>query len=390
MTPGSDDRIARIVLLGLGHTNVEIVRRWRAQPIRGVSLSCVSNESCATYSGMLPGVLAGQYTSDDMSIDLARLCSVAGTQLVVGDVIRVDRGARTLHLADGRVVSFDLLSVGIGSVPSFANVEVDRAAGLVAIKPMQTFLARLADAVRAAVDSRRDARPRIVVVGAGAGGVEVGLTLPTYLRDRLAVGASPDLTLVSSAALTPGRLARTNRRVERALLRRGVRVVAGHKVVRVAPTGVTLADGRMFEADVIVWATEASAPPLLARFDLPRDPRGFLLTGPTLQTVGDPAIFAVGDSGSIVGTTTPRAGVYAVRQGPILWENIGHAVAGTPLRTYRPQPGFLTLLNTGDGRAVGEWRRFSFEGAWCWRLKDAIDRRFMRRYQEPASSAPGR
>jgi NADH dehydrogenase FAD-containing subunit len=92
-------------------------------------------------------------------------------------------------------------------------------------------------------------------------------------------------------------------------------------------------------------------------------------------------VFAVGDSGTIAGAPTPKAGVYAVRQGPILWENIQCLLAGAPLRPYVPQSGFLRLLNTGEGRAIGEWKAWSFEGRWLWRLKDRIDRRFVARYQ---------
>jgi hypothetical protein len=50
---------------------------------------------------------------------------------------------------------------------------------------------------------------------------------------------------------------------------------------------------------------------------------------------------------------------------------------GRPLRPYRPQTSFLRLINTGDGRAIGEYRGFTFEGRWCWWLKDWIDRRFI-------------
>jgi selenide,water dikinase len=93
-------------------------------------------------------------------------------------------------------------------------------------------------------------------------------------------------------------------------------------------------------------------------------------------------IFVVGDTGSIDGLPTSKAGVYAVRQGPVLRSNIRRILEGRPLRRYAPQRGFLKLLNTGDGRAIGEWKGLSFEGRWAWRLKDAIDGSFMDRHQD--------
>lgn len=133
---------------------------------------------------------------------------------------------------------------------------------------------------------------------------------------------------------------------------------------------------------MVVWATGAATPPLLARLGLPTDPRGFLLTRDTLQSTSGAPVFTVGNTGTIAGASTPKAGVYAVRQGPVLWDNIQRTLRGAPLRPYRPQRRFLRLLNTGDGRAIAEWRGLSFEGVWCWWLKDAIDSRFMKPYQD--------
>jgi hypothetical protein len=85
---------------------------------------------------------------------------------------------------------------------------------------------------------------------------------------------------------------------------------------------------------MVLWATSAAAPPLLGKLGLPTDDRGFLLTRPTLVSTGDHSIFAVGDSGTIEGETLPKAGVYAVRQGPILWENVQRVLRGRPPAAY--------------------------------------------------------
>ena len=59
------------------------------------------------------------------------------------------------------------------------------------------------------------------------------------------------------------------------------------------------------------------------------------------------------------------------------------------LRPYRAQAGFLSLLNAGDGTAVAAWKGLAFHGRAMWRLKDAIDRRFMARFQGLAAQRSG-
>ena len=100
---------------------------------------------------------------------------------------------------------------------------------------------------------------------------------------------------------------------------------------------------------------------------------------PTLQVEGTEHLFAVGDCASLTGMQ--KAGVYAVRSGPILAENLRRALAGQALRNYEPQQEYLSLLNLGDGTALGIKRGIAFEGRWVMHLKDRIDRRFVERYQ---------
>jgi selenide,water dikinase len=365
------------VLVGVGHTHAEIVRRWHRRPIAGAELTCVSDAPVATYSGMLPGVLAGQYRPDDLSIDLPRLCQRSGVRLIVGDVRAFD--ARTGELSVGDApLSFDVASIGVGSVPSMAGVVIDDGAPLVAVKPMRSFLGRLdAQLSRTA----GGARVCVAVVGAGAGGIEIAFTLLPFLRARVSSDTNVQVALVAGPdGPTPGQWPGTTRRVLAALARKGIAVV-NHRATRVTKSHLECAGGGTIEIDAVIWATGAVAPPLLGTLGLPTDGLGFLLTAVTLRTTGGGPVFAVGDSGTVVGVRAAKAGVHAVRHAPVLWDNLRRTLTGAPLRRYRPRPHFLRLLNTGDGRAIGEWRGRSFEGTWAWWLKDRIDRRFIARYR---------
>jgi selenide,water dikinase len=315
-----------------------------------------------------------------MEIDLVRLCAAAGARLIVGQPTGLDLAGRRLLFAGRPPLPYDVLSIGIGSVPKPPELELDGETVL-AIKPMQTFLDRLDSRLRG-LASRIEARAlRVVIAGGGAGGTEVAFCLPPRIQAQ--VGIVPEITLVNATdQVSTGIQPRTAELVRREFESRGVKLILNQRVLKVADGSVGLENGEQLHADLILWATNAEAPAILATLGLPTDERGFLATRPTLQTTADQPIFAVGDSGTIIASPMPKAGVYAVRQGPILRKNLRRLVEKQPLLTYRPQKGFLKLLNTGDGRAIGEYRSFSFQGRWCFQLKNGIDSRFIDKYQD--------
>jgi selenide, water dikinase len=382
-----------VVLLGVGHTNAHVLKMWRMDPIEGARLTCVSNFPVVTYSGMLPGVLAGQYPQERMEIDLVRLCAAAGARLIVGKVTGLDRENRRLLFEDRPPLPFDILSIGIGSVPSREGLkEADDT--LLPIKPMQTFIQRLEERLRVGRPFR--AAPNgmdgpegpsykalnLVIVGGGVGGTEIAFCLPAAIK-RVLGDAEYKITLIDSGdQVAGGTSPLTAENVAKVLAHRHVKIVLGKRVTHIAKGNVWLDDGTFLQADIVMWATSATSPPLLTNFDLPKDDRGFLLTEPTLQVAGVDGIFAVGDTGTIRGHDLPKAGVYAVREGPVLWENLQRQLRGERLREYQPQKRFLKLLNTGDGSAIGEYAGHYFRGSLMWWLKDRIDGKFMDMYQD--------
>jgi selenide, water dikinase len=380
-----------IILLGVGHTHAHIVRMWAMAPLPESRLVCLSDFPTATYSGMLPGVLAGNYRREQMEIDLVRLCSAAGALLITDPVTGLDLDRREVLFQERPPLEFDLLSIGIGSVPK-VNAKLASDARVVPIKPMQTFLERLETPLLGKLNEKREQAGtplRVVIVGGGVGGVEVAFCLPRFIaslarRPEQAEQPQPDcrVTLIHGGEeLMPDASSALRRRVERSLRERGIEIRSGHRVSAVSRDEVQLDDGTTLPADLVLWSTGAAPPPLLGRLGLPLDERGFLLTEPTLKTTAPVPVFVVGDTGTIRDQPVSKAGVYAVRQGPVLWNNIRNAFQGRPLDAYRPQRRFLKLLNRGDGTALGEYGSYAFEGTWAWRLKDWIDVRFVEKYQ---------
>ncbi len=388
----------QIVLLGIGHTNAHIVRRWKMSPFADCQLICISNFPQATYSGMLPGVLAGQYQPEAMAIDLVRLVSSCGGQLILDDPVAIDVAQRQIHFASSRPpLAYDWLSIGIGSQPNMAELSSQSLTNLVAIKPMQTFLTRLTAALRDRKQLMRvspDNCLRVAIVGGGAGSLEIAFCLRERHRQAsqsasaaldqiLADFTELKITICTAAdRLGSGLLPGTIDRVESALKQQGIDWKTKIRVVGVNENMIQGNNGQTVPADLVIWATQAAPPTLLENIPLPKDERGFLLTKPTLQSIGEDRVFVVGDSGSLSQAPTPKAGVYAVRQGPVLWENLQRAVATQPLIEYQPQTSFLKLLNLGDGRAILEYKGISSTHRLWWWLKNRIDVKFMKMYQD--------
>ena len=366
-----------VVLLGVGHTNAHVLRNWKMAPISNANLICVSNFPVASYSGMMPGVLAGQYPREAMNIDLVRLCQSAGARLILGDVENLDVEKQELHFTNRPPLSYDQLSIGVGSVPSFENVTVTSDRNLLAVKPMQTFLDRLENRLQ---DFDKKSPVRIAIVGGGIGSIETAFCLKQKLLNESRVH---EITLITRGSrIGRGLSSSTQQLIEDQLQQKEIELITGRAVSEVLDAGLRLETERIVEADLILWTTGAVAPPLLDKLPLEKDERGFLATKPTLQSLSSDAIYAVGDTGTIIGRETEKAGVYAVRQGPILWRNIQNVLTDRHLAPYEPQRDYLKLINTADGKSIAQRRGKGFYAKWCWWLKDRIDSKFMDMYQD--------
>lgn len=378
-----------LVLIGGGHAHVQVLKRFGMNPMPGVRLTLIARDIDTPYSGMLPGYIAGHYDFDACHIDLAPLARFAGARLYHAEAAAIDRAARTVLCRDRPPVPYDVLSIDIGSRPKAHDIP-GAAEHATPVKPIDRFAARWTDLV-ARVGSQAG-RFRIGVVGGGAGGVEVLLAMRHRLRalDQ-AAGRDPDrlrFVLVTAGALLashPPKVAAIFRHV---LAARGVELRLNAPVARVERGRLFLADGTAIELDEILWTTQAGAAPWLAKSGFDCDADGFVKVQATLQTLSDPSVFAAGDVAAVVEHPRPKAGVFAVRQGPPLADNLRRVLAGQPTRPFVPQQRFLSLISTGDQYAVASRGAWAAEGAWLWRVKDWIDRRFMRAFRDLPMMVP--
>ena len=373
-----------IVLVGGGHSHVFVLRNFGMKPIKGARLTLISPQVDTPYSGMLPGLIAGHYTFDEAHIDLGPLARFARARFLNTQVTAIDPEARLIHCADGRPpVRYDILSLNTGSTPVMpAHVVFERK--VLAVKPVDRFLEGW-NAIQENVLAQPDRR--IGIVGAGAGGVELALSIDFALGKLLAekggVGnGRPAVHLFTrddQILVTHNPDVRSTFR--ETLAARGIAVHTDFDVDHVSQSAVH-AGTRAVEVDDVIWVTGASPPSWIAEGGLDVNDQGFVMVDGNLNSTSHKDVFAAGDVASMVGAPRPKSGVFAVRQGPALIANLRASVLNRPLKRHKPQATFLSLVSTGDKYAVASWGRWTRKGAWVWRWKDKIDRDFMRKFNE--------
>jgi selenide,water dikinase len=366
-----------LVLVGGGHTHVHVLKSFGLKPMPGMRLTLIGRDVETPYSGMIPGFVAGHYTFDECHIDLAWLCASTGARLVRDEAIGIDRASRQVLLKDGPAVSYDLLSIDVGSAPNLETIPGARQ-WATPVKP----IAELGRHWTAFVERMRAwlGPLNVTVIGGGAGGVELALAIDHGLREA-AKGAQVQVTLATKDEILAGQAVTAQRRMRAIFRHRGLRLLEKAATVRIDRGAVQLESGKWLQADAVFVVTEASAAEWFATTGLPLDGRGFLAVQDTLRSTGDERIFAVGDCATVLKHPRPKAGVFAVRQGPPLAENLRRVLLGQAPEPFVPQTRYLSIIGTGDGRAVATRGSWAIEGAWVWRWKDHVDRKWMRRYQ---------
>ena len=379
-----------IVLIGGGHSHVGVLRSFGMQPLPGVRLTVICTDTHTPYSGMLPGYIAGHYRYDEVHIDLWRLAAFAGARYYRDEVVGIDRAGRRVICRNRPPVCYDRLSINIGSSPALDGVEGGERYAL-PVKPIRHFNERWLALLERVRHERRSWT--VAVVGAGAGGVELTLAMQYRLRRELAASGGDPRQVHFHLFSADGGILRTHnalvrRFFGRVLAERGVVVHCAAPVTSLSQGRLRTAGGETLIADEIVWATHAGAATWLRDTGLALDAAGFVLVRDTLQTVDDPLVFAAGDCAAMVDHRLEKAGVFAVREGRPLADNLRRSLLQRPLRSYRPQRRWLALISTGDRHAVASRGMMFARGAWVWSWKDWIDRRFMTRFGELPEMPP--
>ncbi len=368
-----------VVLLGGGHTHVIVIRKWAMNPIAGVRLTLVSRDALTPYSGMLPGLVAGHYTVEQSHIDLTRLCRWAGVRFIEDEASGIEPEKNEIEFEQRPSIGYDILSIDTGGAPRLDNVK-GAAEHSVPVKPVHRFYEHWLQIESNATASEQGLD--IGIVGAGAGGFEIMLAMQHKLAGTANGGKSQlhKFHWIIRDQVLSGYPDRVKDIALRVCEQRNIECHHGFNVTEVEAGQIRGANDEVLHLNEVLWCTEAMAPEWPAKSGLQCDKNGFIEVNDSLQSLSHCNVFAAGDVALQINHPRPRAGVFAVRQGPVLFNNLQRAVCNRRLRIYQPQKKFLTLLSKGGKTAIGNKGPLSVAGKWVWRWKDWIDLRFMHRF----------
>ncbi|MCW8962691.1 MAG: selenide, water dikinase SelD [Gammaproteobacteria bacterium] len=378
-----------LVLIGGGHSHIAVLKMFGMKPIPGVRITLITRDVHTPYSGMLPGYIAGHYSYDETHIDLRPLAIFAGARLFHSTAESIDFESREIHCPNRPPVKYDLLSINIGSRPAFNNIDGADEFTL-PVKPIDNFLQGWEDIIARVHSS--DQQFNLTVVGTGAGGVEMALATQYRLQQVLKeqnrdINALKVTLIGSDHEILKTHNAQVRKKFMRVLGERNIHLISGKPVTRVTRDQVICGE-TVVDSDATIWVTNAWAQAWPNDSGLSTDESGFIKVNDCLQSIDHDEVFAVGDIAAVVNHPREKSGVFAVRQGPPLAENLRRVLLGRQPKSFIPQKNFLGLISTGNQYAIASRGSWSMEGEWLWKIKDWIDRRFMENFSELPEMQP--
>lgn len=340
---------------------------------RGHKVTLISPHPYQYYSGMGPGMLSGIYRPQEIRFNVQKMVEDRGGFFIQDRIKKVDPAEKRLLLESGQNLSYDVLSLNVGS--TVTDNAVNEAPGKVyPVKPILNLL----KARERILEWPADKRLNVVVAGGGASGVEVAgniWRLTGKRRDKT------EITLIAGRRLLKRFPDNARLSALKSLRRRGVDVLEGIYLERSTWKDLMLSNGKSIGYDLLFHAPGVAPPPVIRDSGLPADTTGAMLVNNYLQSVTHTDIFGGGDCITLEGHSLNKVGVYAVRQNPVLYKNLLASLEGRKLKSFDPGGTYLLILNMGDGRGLFCRASTVWEGRLAFTLKDFIDRRFMRRFQ---------
>lgn len=370
-----------LVLVGGGHSHAIALKQWSKQPLSNVKITLISDVENTPYSGMLPGYVAGFYSYEETHINLNHLAEIAGITLIIDKAIKLDLDNNQIICQKHHSVSFDYLSLDIGSTPKSDSVP-GAAKYAIAAKPVPIFLDAWHQLLQIATDNTL-LPLKITIVGGGAGGIELAFNMHSRLKKIRGKNFFKN-TKIALIHRSKTLLSRHNKKISqlvtKLLKEKGIQLYLDTEVIEIKPQQIICKSSKILDTNYTFWVTQADSPQWIKNSALTLDNDSFVLVNNNLQSVSHSHIFATGDIATIENYPRPKAGVFAVRQGKPLYNNWQNIIEKQLLQPYIPQEKYLALIGTGDKKAIASWGNFSWHSSLLWYLKDYIDRQFMKQF----------
>ena len=377
--------VKHLVLIGGGHSHLAVLKHLGMHPVPGLAVTLISRDINVPYSGLLPGFISGIYEAEKISIDLRPLAQFARARIIQANIKKIDLNDKKLILPNRPNISFDLLSLNIGSEPNLKMVAgaQDHAIG---IKPLPAFMEMWPQLLQRAIDTLSQKEHfKFAIVGGGPASVELAFSIQHRIESDLNLKSTEKSNLqiqIITAEKTV--LQFHNNRVRsfatKELAARNIDILVKKKMSACEKGIIVCEDETKIKADAIICATGASLPSWPAESGLAISQDGFIEVDSSLKSTSHDYVFAAGDAATIKGQIRPKSGVYAVRQGAPLAKNLIRHATNKRLKKYKPQTHALALMTTGNRTAIASRGKFFLHGKIAWLVKDRIDLNFVKKY----------
>jgi selenide,water dikinase len=380
--------VKHLVLVGGGHSHLAVLKQFGMNPVPGLGLTLISRDIETPYSGSLPGHISGTYKHDDIHIDLRPLAQFAGVRLIQSEITRIDFEQKIIHCKGRPTIEFDLISLNIGSKPNAIKIP-GASEFAIGIKPIDQFLVHWQKIYADMLDviGSKNKSYRFLIVGGGPASVELAFAAQQRIHSELSIknyNNSPlEIGIVTAdKEVLKFHNSKVRHFVKAELATRGIGVFQEHEVIEFSNGRIHCNNERLIEADSMVYATGASIASWPEECGLAIGEDGFIEVNDFLQSTSHEFVFAAGDAATIKGEPRPKSGVYAVRQGKPLAENLRRFATAKKLKPYTPQKHALALINLGNKKAIASRNNLFFQGRSVWSLKNSIDTGFILKYSE--------
>jgi len=381
--------VSDLVLLGGGHANIQVLKMMAMNPLGGLRITLISDQTHSPYSGMIPGYLAGYYTYEDCHFDLRRLCEELGLRFIKAKIIGIDPQRKKIRLENRADLSYDCASINVGIEPRrIEKLAHESAFKIIPLKPISQFITQWDQLLTDLKNYKGNDSLPLAVVGAGAAGVEISIILK-MLIDKNQWNAKVCL-IHRHEYLVSEKDRQAQKQLLKTLNALHINLYQNTEVLEVQENGLVLKGANGFVHTDFFFraliATQAAAPKWFKNSGLSVNQDGFLKVTEKLLVENEDSLFAAGDCIHFLPSPLKKAGVYAVRQGMTLEHNIrAFFTRQSSLKTFHPKKNVLSLITIGDMKALVHQDSASLlrvlSPVLLWTVKDWIDRRFMARFQ---------
>jgi NADH:ubiquinone reductase (H+-translocating) len=350
----SNDR-RRVLLVGGGYVGLYAARRlMRRLDRREWVVTVVDPRSYMTYQPFLPEAAAGSVSPRHTVVPLRPVLKHA--EVIAGRVTMIEHVHRRVRIepieGESYGLDYEHIVVCAGAVPRLLPIPGLAEHGMgfkqieeaIALRNYVIERLELAESTYDPVIRRRALT--FVFVGGGYAGIEAIAELEDMARyatryyDHIEVTDLNFVLIEASDRILPEVGPELGEYALIQLLERRIDVRLRTFLQSYEDRHVVLSDGDAFHADTLVWTAGVKANPVIATSDLPFDDRGRLSCDPTLRVIGHEGAWGAGDCAAVPDLTNPGeftspSAQHAVRQAPVLADNILRVIRGHEPRAYR-------------------------------------------------------